>query len=70
MADTEDLKSSGPKGRAGSSPALGIIAVSCCYACLYRQGAVLGVYNSLSYSTPPHNLSSTDVVRPDRSHIQ
>jgi hypothetical protein len=25
MADAEDLKSSGPKGRAGSSPALGII---------------------------------------------
>src|SRR5215470_15270400 len=24
MADAEDLKSSGPKGRAGSSPALGI----------------------------------------------
>ena len=24
MADTEDLKSSGPKGRAGSNPALGI----------------------------------------------
>ena len=24
MADTEDLKSSGPKARAGSSPALGI----------------------------------------------
>ena len=25
MADAEDLKSSGPKGRAGSSPALGTI---------------------------------------------
>ena len=25
MADTEDLKSSGPQGRAGSSPALGIV---------------------------------------------
>jgi hypothetical protein len=25
MADTEDLKSSGPKGRAGSSPALGTL---------------------------------------------
>lgn len=27
MADTEDLKSSGPKGRAGSSPALGIFSL-------------------------------------------
>ena len=27
MADTEDLKSSGPKARAGSSPALGITAI-------------------------------------------
>lgn len=36
MADTEDLKSSGPKGRAGSSPALGtecylsvLVAMTC-----------------------------------------
>jgi hypothetical protein len=32
MADTEDLKSSGPKGRAGSNPALGIARSSPCGA--------------------------------------
>jgi hypothetical protein len=33
MADTEDLKSSGPKARAGSSPALGIL-----FSTVYRAG--------------------------------
>ena len=43
MADTEDLKSSGPKGRAGSNPALGIGDIKPCGA-----GTQVGVFSFLS----------------------
>ena len=41
MADTEDLKSSGPKGRAGSNPALGIARSSLAVQALLWRNPIL-----------------------------